>query len=147
MPHVKYVQVVKSHGDKGVICSIRGRAHSKITAAVWEEAFMKYCFVLLDSWQKKQVCCCRHLQNFFCAVMTNYYEISNLGGLLLKNQNQKQMHKNYESLGNVSNLLLKNIFKIEVDHYETVCAVQEVFNRVENILLSLNVFINISETL
>lgn len=79
--------------------------------------------------------------------MTNYYEISNLGGLLLKNQNQKQMHKNYGSLGNVSNLLLKNIFKIEVDHYETVCAVQEVFNGVENILLSLHVFINISETL
>lgn len=49
------------------------------------------------------------------------------------------MHKNRESLGNFGNLLVKNIFRMEVGHYETVYAVQEVFNRAENIVPSLNI--------
>lgn len=32
MPGVRKVQVVRSQGDKGVTCSIRGRARSSITA-------------------------------------------------------------------------------------------------------------------
>lgn len=102
--------------------------------------------VFLDL-SKSQTCCYRHLQNVFYAVMTNQRSLlwrSSTKESKAKDE-KKETNKQTEPTKQKSLeiletqvTLLKVVFKID-DHSENVYAMQQIVNRVKNIILELSI--------